>query len=269
MSLTVATWNLQWQFGDWQARQPAILSTLRSVDADVIGVQESWRGQIERLAAELDREWVWSGHDPHDDPERSMGNAILSRWPIQTSDHQFLQDAQGRKYRTILSARVKTPTGILPMFTTHLDHRFDQSTVRVSQLQQASEFIETHAKGALPPILTGDLNALHDSDEIRKLTGRSAPYVEGRIWTDAWEQVGDGPGITWSLENPYINHSAWPNRRLDYVMVGWPRDKRPIGNPQRAWMFGTQPVDGVVPSDHYGIAVEIATERPAEQNADQ
>lgn len=257
MSLVVATWNVQWQFGSWEERQPAIAATLAALDADVITLQESWRGQVGRLAEQLDMEVVWSGHDPHDDPERNMGNAILSRWPITRTDHRFLEDDKGRRYRTILLARIKTPWAILPMFTTHLDHRYDQSATRISQLSQASEFIEKHDKGGFPPMLTGDLNAVHDSDEIRKLTGRSTPYVDGRIWSDAWEQVGEGPGLTWSNENPYLNSSAWPNRRLDYVMIGWPRPKRPRGNPISATLFGVDPIDGVMPSDHYGVAVDI------------
>lgn len=258
MSLTVATWNVQWQFGDWMARQPAIEQVLVELDADVVALQETWRSQAEGLADRLGLTAVWAGHDPHDDPGRSMGNAILARSPIANHDFCFLEDARRRSYRTILGATLDTPAGLLPVFTTHLEHRFDQSATRISQLQTAGEFIEQHATGSdLPPILMGDLNAVSDSDEIRKLTGRSAPYVDGRIWTDAWEQVGNGDGITWSKANPYINHSAWPNRRLDYVLIGWPRDDRPVGNPQRARLFGVDPVDGVVASDHYGVAVDL------------
>jgi endonuclease/exonuclease/phosphatase family metal-dependent hydrolase len=259
MAVVIATWNVQWQFNEWEERQPAIAAVLGDLDADVIMLQESWRGQVDRLADELGFHHIWAGHDPRGDYERSMGNAILSRWPIQTNAHRFLADAKGREYRTIVFARIKTPFGTLPAFTTHLDHHFDQSATRSSQLAAASEFIEIHASGDLPPILTGDLNAVPESDEIRKLTGRSTPYVDGRIWTDAWEQVGDGPGITWSNTNPYINNSAWPNRRLDYALIGWPRENRPVGNPTRAWMFGIEPIDGIVASDHYGLAVEIHT----------
>jgi len=256
-TFTLANWNVQWQFGDWEARQPAILSVLTALDAEVITLQETWRGQVTRLADELGYEHCWAGHEHDAEPERSMGNAILSRWPIESHQHCFLVDAQGRNYRTILGARLQTPAAPWSVFTTHLEHRFDQSATRQSQLQLASEFIEEHCASERPPILTGDLNALHDSDEVRRLTGRSLPYVSGRIWTDVWEQVGEGDGTTWSKQNPYINDSAWPDRRLDYVMIGWPRDDRPIGNPAQARLFGVQPVDGVVASDHYGIAVQI------------
>lgn len=73
------------------------------------------------------------------------------------------------------------------------------------------------------------------------------------------EQCGEGDGITWSSDNPYVNTSAWPNRRLDYVLIGWPRKDRPRGNPQSAALFGTEAIDGKVPSDHYGIVVDMHT----------
>ena len=47
MSFVIGTWNVQWQFGDWEERQPAIADVLRTLDADVIMLQESWRGQVE------------------------------------------------------------------------------------------------------------------------------------------------------------------------------------------------------------------------------
>ncbi len=66
----------------------------------------------------------------------------------------------------------------------------------------------------------------------------------------------EGSGATWSVGNPYVVDSAWPERRLDYVLVGWPR-ARPAGNPVRARLFGIEPVDGVVASDHYGVFVDL------------
>jgi len=259
-SIRLATWNLWWQFGDYEDRQPAISETLTRLGADVIGVQESWPGQVARLADHLGFEHSWIGRRPPehpDDDERGMGNAVLSRWPILDIEHRFLDDGKGRLYRTVLATLIETPHGVLPFFTTHLNFGYDESAVRMAQLTEIGEFVETLAVGDLPPVLTGDLNAVPDSDEIRKMTGRSAPYVAGRVWTDAWEQVGDGPGLTWSEESPYVNTSAWPNRRLDYVMIGLPRKNRPRGNPIRAERFGREPIDGVVPSDHFGVTVDV------------
>lgn len=262
MTIRVATWNLRWQFGDHEARQPAITSTLESVGADVIGVQESWPGQVTRLGEHLGFEQTWVGNRPEeapDDDERGMGNAVLSRWPILDVEHRFLDDGRGRMYRTVLGTLIETPFGVLPFFTTHLNHGFDETEVRQAQLLEICEFVEGLRVGDLPPVLVGDFNAVPDSDEIRRMNGRSTPYVKGRVWTDAWEQEGDGEGLTWSRESPYVNTSAWPDRRLDYVFVQWPRKNRPRGNPISAELFGRDEIDGKVPSDHYGITVEIHT----------
>jgi hypothetical protein len=85
--------------------------------------------------------------------------------------------------------------------------------------------------------------------------------VHNLVLTDAWEQVGDGAGWTWRSDNPYQASSSWPNRRLDYVFVTWPRPK-PFGNPVRAWLAGVDGVDGIWPSDHAAVVVDVHDGRP-------
>ena len=76
---------------------------------------------------------------------------------------------------------------------------------------------------------------------------------------DCWEQAGDGgPGHTWVAANPYLADATWPNRRLDYLMVSWPRP-RPVGNPLSCSVFGLDAVGTVVPSDHLGVVAELRT----------
>jgi endonuclease/exonuclease/phosphatase family metal-dependent hydrolase len=108
----------------------------------------------------------------------------------------------------------------------------------------------------LPVLLAGDFNAVPDSDEIRMMTGRSEPAVDGLVFTDMWEVAGEDTGFTWRRDNPYIEDSAWPNRRLDYLFVSWPRP-RPIGNPTRMWLAGLEAVGGVQPSDHAAVVADI------------
>ena len=52
----------------------------------------------------------------------------------------------------------------------------------------------------------------------------------GVVFSDVWEVVGEGgrlgrEGVTWDPRNPYLSDTAWPNRRLDYLLVSWPRPK--------------------------------------------
>jgi len=272
--LRVATWNIWWRFGPWEERQPKILDTLREVDADVVLLQETWPAQAQKIADGVGLEFnAYSGkRPPADEPARGFGNAILSRWTASETDERPLSALEGPAHRSIAFARLDSPFGPVPIFTTHLAYRYDESAVRQLQLREAGEFVARHTarpealdgdgKGGdaepagFPPILAGDLNAVDDSDELRSMTGRSAPSVPGRIWTDAWEQVGEGPGITWSNDNPFVVDSAWPNRRIDYILVGWPRP-RPVGNPVRAERFGIDDPG----SDHYGVVVDLVATR--------
>lgn len=261
-TVRLATWNLWWRHGDLEARAPAILSTLRSVAPDVTGLQEVCSrdpDQVAWLQEELGFEVVAA---PGGDDDRfTIVNAIASRWPILESDWRFVDVGDKPKHRTVLWARVDTPHGPWDVFTTHLSHGFDQSAMRSRQLDEIASWVHERRRldrdAQLPPVLVGDLNAVPDSDEIRRLTGRAAPAVEGLVFSDVWERKGDGAGETYSEANPYVNDSAWPERRLDYVMVSWPR-RRPNGNPVRVERFGLDAVDGVIASDHWGVVADLA-----------
>jgi len=262
------TWNLWWHFGPWQERQPAIEAVVRSVDPDVLCLQEVWSDehcdQAVDLAEALGLHMVRTKPVMFDG--QSFGNAVLSRWSLDRASDERLPNAEGEPgHRRVVVARVETPHGSWPVACTHIDYLADGSATRQAQCRRLMEVTKEWrgdpAKD-LPLVMGGDLNAVPDSDEVRMLTGRS-PGVEGIVFSDAWEQAGEGPGHTWLRNNPYSADSAWPNRRIDYLMVSWPRPK-PIGNPERAWLVGDGPieVDGakaIWPSDHAAVVADLRT----------
>ena len=260
--MRVVSWNLWWRFGPWQARQDAIAKVLTELSPDVVCAQEVWSeedgvDQVASLGERLGMSWCRS-------PERfhqgvSFGNAILSRHPIESHEVHRLAPRDGPGHRTAVVARLDTPDGVVPVVCTHLAYLFDQSLLRQEQITQILGLVaELQAEGhEHPVILAGDLNAVPTSDEIRLITGERPPPVPGLVMTDAWPQRGHGPGHTWSAANPHVENSTWPERRIDYVFVSWPRP-RPLGNVVTAELAGTEPVDGVVPSDHYAVVVDLA-----------
>jgi endonuclease/exonuclease/phosphatase family metal-dependent hydrolase len=269
MTLRVLTWNLWWRFGDWELRQHAIVETIRSVDPDVLCLQEAWAETIDGdgianfLRDELG--YCVASSTPIGRSEIGFTNAVLSRWPNRLLHDGALPRADGSLgHRRVVAAAVATPWGEWPVASTHLDHRFDDSAARRMQVRHLTELAASwrgEPTTDLPVIIGADLNAVPDSSEVRSLTGRE-PGVDGIVWSDSWEQVGEGPGATWRRENPHAADSAWPNRRIDYVLVSWPRPK-PVGNPVAAELVGMQPVDvdgtAVWASDHAGVVVDIAT----------
>jgi endonuclease/exonuclease/phosphatase family metal-dependent hydrolase len=260
----VATWNLWWRFGpDPDARFSRIETTLHRLDAEVICLQEVYCDRngvndAERLATALGLYALST--KSHPDAEQSLGNAILSKWPIGERGEQRLPDAGGGAgHRTALWAVIKAPFGVLPVISTHLAYRFDESGVRQQQVRAIVALaarLRPEGAGAPPVLLGGDLNAVPDSDEIRLITGRSAAAVPGFVFNDCWPQVCDDPGHTWVRRNPHLADSVWPERRLDYIMVSWPRPA-PLGNPVQGFLIGDGPVDDMWPSDHLGVGVDL------------
>lgn len=274
--MRVMTWNVWWRFGDWEARQAALERVVCDVGPDVLCLQEVWSEDGDSVAHRLARALL--GRDEVDghvalsddayaerrDRRPGFHNAIVSPHPLADAISHPLPGGDGRPgVRRALSATVLVDGHTWPVVSTHLAYRFDESALREAQCREILAVV-AGVRGdptADPPVVVaGDFNAVPDSDEIRLLTGRRAGPVANLVLSDSWEQVGDGGGATWRSDNPYQAHTAWPDRRLDYVFVSWPRPK-PMGNPAAARLVGVDPVatpaGAIVPSDHAAVVVDL------------
>src|SRR5262249_30311957 len=233
-----------------------IAAVLAETQPDVVALQEVWeeeggRNQAAHLAAPLGFAHAYGRRYAIDGI--AIGNAILSRWPIRDIEVRVLPaPAELDELRNIVRAEVDGPGGRLGVYTTHLNWRFDQSEVRQAQVRAIAQFIDEHAHDDCPPILAGDLNAVPDSEEMRMLTGRTAVPVPRLVFHDAWEVAGDGgPGFTWTNDNRWARLDLEPDRRIDYVLVGWPK-RGGVGHVTSCRLVG-KPVNGTDPSDHLGV----------------
>lgn len=263
-TLRVLSWNLWWRHGPWEARLPALLDAVAALDPDVACFQEVWVDEAsgDTLAGRI-AERLGSFHYVESARLRiegvSFGNAVVSRWPILGHDVLDLPaPSESEELRTCLRADVDTPDGPVQVFSTHLNWRFDESHVRQEQVRAICAFVASSPPRTFPPILCGDMNAAPDSDEIRMLTGRAAVPSPKLVFHDAWEVAGAAgdPGFTWSNDNPFACLDLEPSRRIDYVLVGWPKAGG-RGHVRTCEVVGTEPVAGVVPSDHYGVLATV------------
>jgi hypothetical protein len=94
---------------------------------------------------------------------------------------------------------------------------------------------------------------------LQSLDGRSVRYH------DAWAIAGDGPGYTWTSDNPAARGEIAPLIgqpeycvRIDYIFVGsleaHPDARCQVRSANQAF---DQPIDGVWPSDHFGVVAEL------------
>ena len=279
-ALRVMTWNVWWRFGDWRTRRESILAVLEQERPDVLGLQEVWADADENLAHWLGerlgmhvawspspaperwrRRLVWNGEDPEHADTFQFGNAVLSRYPFLAEDVAELP-AGGHEDegRTALRVLVDTPRRPLPFTTTHLNSSPAESAVRLAQVRVLVPFVaEGFRRGEhYPPVLTGDFNAVAESDELRLTAGYlTAGPVPGFVLVDAWRfaEAGD-PGFTWDRRNPFVARVHQPSARIDHVLVGL----SPFtgeGSVRTVRLVATEPVDGVWASDHAAVVVDL------------
>lgn len=261
--LTLNLWN---RTGPWEARRELVRNWIAELDPDLIGFQEVLRGEgMDQLAdlapegfhtdfAQATEFWV--------DEDQSFGNAVCSRWPIVDREELPLPEHGDGETRVALSVDVDAPVGTVSFTCTHLNWKLHHGMVRERQVQAVADLVlRRRPRGdAFPPILVGDFNAVPESAEIRYLKGLRSMEGRSALFYDAWEVAGDGgPGYTWSNTNDFARGALEPDRRIDYVFVGYPKTDG-TGHVERCDVVCNALADDVWPSDHFGVYAELRAE---------
>lgn len=169
---------------------------------------------------------------------RGFGNMILSRYPVGPVFRHLLPwpaDSRVKSMQRIaLEATLESPLGLLRIMTTHLEYyspmqRFAQIE-RLRLLQQEGYAHACHpGTGAVSDgpffqaprgrscILTGDFNALPDSEEIKRLV---APFDDMTpSFRDAWELAH--PGQAHAPTVGLYDKVQWPGKpfTFDFIFV--------------------------------------------------
>lgn len=263
--LRAMTWNLWWRFGpDWVDRQPRIRETLRTVDADVVALQEVWgtaeTSQGHELGEVLGRHaaFIEPSYPPTTDVPRdpdfvdvTLGVALLSRWPI-TGVRTVEMPGRHRSFTSVaMAATVAHPVGALPVVVACLEYEPAYKDDRIAQARLLAEVATDPAlDGSLPVLVAGDLNAAPDSPVLRPLHD---------VLTDAWPAGGGDPAaVTLSSTHPQAPLGAWEliDQRIDHIFY------RPGEFNQRVVVdsvgLAGLPIDGVHPSDHRAVVCDLS-----------
>ncbi|MBB3089969.1 endonuclease/exonuclease/phosphatase family protein [Nocardioides albus] len=179
-----------------------IADVIENSGADVVGLQEvdrhysarsGWVDQPAALARLLGWHSAYGANldapPPAGQTERSQyGTAVLSRYPIVSSENTHLYNADGKEQRGLLRATIDVRGQRLDFYSTHLEH--SSQDIRQHQTTEIVDLVDE----ADPAIVVGDFNAYPDAPEIATLTA---------AFDDAWEVAGRGDGFTYPAEEPH------------------------------------------------------------------
>jgi endonuclease/exonuclease/phosphatase family metal-dependent hydrolase len=262
-AVRLATWNVWWRFGgNWAEREPGILSTLADVDADVVGLAETWiaptESQPERFARRLGYEFAVTGFglppvpSPPESPDQvgvDMGIGLLSRWPVTRSTAVEMPSPD--RPLVALRAELAHPLGPLHVFVACLDWEPDRLHLRAAQLAELGRLAtDASLDGPLPVIVMGDFNAGPEAADFAALATVLTDCVA--IAADA-----DPDARTLSSDNPFapLEAALQIDRRIDHLLA------RPGAPDQRLNVPWSRIVrdrpGGLPPSDHYLVAAEL------------
>jgi endonuclease/exonuclease/phosphatase family metal-dependent hydrolase len=249
--LTLNVWNRE---GDWARRKPLVRACIATLQPDLIGLCEVKDREHVREILGDDYSWEWHGGE-------ISGIAIAARWPLSDVATCALPGDGDAPGGAALRARAQSPIGPIGFtcattffFMSHHGYK------RELQMPQLADFArQSLPAGGFPPILVGDFNADPESAEIRFLKGLQSLGGRSAYFCDAWEHAGDGgKGATWSNANPSAAIWHWPDRRIDYILVGHPR-RDGAGRIASCTVVANQEVGGTWPSDHFGVSAVLRT----------
>jgi endonuclease/exonuclease/phosphatase family metal-dependent hydrolase len=270
-SVRFATVNLFAHHGDWERRRPALRESLRALDADILALQEAIVDDGYDMASELlgeDYQVVHQSRGLVGDGTHH-GASVATRWPVRAV-HEVDLHLTDRTWDYSCGSvilEVESPVGRL-LVGSH-GNSWAWWAERERELQAVAvvrRIEELVADGPAHVVLGGDFNAEPHTSSMRFFTGRSSLEGISTAYRDAWEVIhGDEPGHTLDPRNPLreIEEPGEPRgRRVDYVLVRC-GDHGPTLRIVDAGLAVHEPVDGVQPSDHYGVYADLAPREPA------
>lgn len=157
MILRAMTWNIHSAIGpDGRYDLERVLSLIRRHHPDVLAVQEvEGRGRGARPSPFTVLREHFEGRALHAETIRAKdgayGHMLLSRWPIERETIHDLS-VDGREPRAAISARIRTPGGLLGVIATHLGLKQRERYRQASRLARLVREMEG------PVVVMGDFN---------------------------------------------------------------------------------------------------------------
>ena len=247
--MRVLTWNVQGARGLDVARAAAVL---RSVEPDVVALQEVQRRQASALAVALSlpcRRWAFK-HWPV--VTRAEGLAVLSRHPLAATAAFHLRRRPFWDWRRRIGLDARLAVGDRPISVLDVHLSPHDETDRRSR-EAAIALARTGGRDPAP-LIVGDLNDLPDG-------GAHAVFLAAG-WVDCWRAVHGDDGSTAGSTNWTSGPRSGrpPTQRLDYVLAPPGSDVRScdvVADPGRLDELATL-------SDHLPLVAAVVLPGPSE-----
>lgn len=205
MNVEVLSWNI-W----YESQIDKVHEQLKKSNADIIGLQEvsqspDGKNNVgQKIASELGYSYVYkTAMDlrPYGTP-LVMGNAVLSKYPIEGSKSYILSKTDSR---VAVQANIRIKDTILHVLSTHLVHTHQKPSL--IQEEQAKTLIASLPKNHT--VVMGDFNATPESNAVI-IMEKNFQRPKGDVNSPTWSMYPEGCKVC-------LPQTL--NTRLDYFFV--------------------------------------------------
>jgi endonuclease/exonuclease/phosphatase family metal-dependent hydrolase len=263
--LKVVTLNLlSPDHADWPSRRVLIRAELRRLDPDLVALQECVLDPAYDQVTDL----LGTNYQVVRHSARSadgVGAALASRWPVtgfrEVDLHVTSRVSLPWAAATLVEVAAPAPFG--PVLVVHHKPTYEVGfgLERERQAVTTAQAVEEQLGGQdRHVVVLGDFDDTPDSASVRYWTGRQSLDGTSVAYRDAWEAVnGDEAGHTFAVDNPLTRAGEMAlelGRRIDYVLVRC-GVHGPTLDVVDCRLILNSAVDGVWPSDHFGLLAEL------------
>jgi len=254
----VMTYNIRYAgdeqtegINSWNNRKSLVASVIRFHRADIVGLQEALKHQLDDLV-ELLPGYAWVGVGRDDGKAGGEFSAIMFKqerfevlehstfWLSETTEKPSRGwDAAFNRVVTWARMNDRRTNRTFYFFNTHFDHQGNQARAQSALLLKRKV---AQIGGHSPTIITGDFNFRPESDAYRSLTDDNG-------FVDAQEASRHGHYGSMITFNDF-GRSVVEGNKIDYILV-----KNNVEVIQHGIISET--FDGRFPSDHMPVLAEV------------
>ncbi len=244
----------------WDHRRPLVASTIRYHEADIIGVQEAFRRQLDEMMTDMPA-FAWFGvcrtdGSVHPNPDSEFSAIVYRKdrferldgntfWLSETPDEPGSKgwDAAYPRIVTWVKFKDVNSSKIFFYFNTHFDHMGERAREESAKLLLRKMW---EIAGEEPVILSGDFNSTDTSKPYLLLTDKLSTYgMTDAMFASKSPHHGPIGSFSGSFTLPGVG-----NNRIDFIFIRNNIMVRKHAILSDSW-------DGRLPSDHLPVLAEL------------
>ncbi len=160
-SIKIVTWNIKYG-NEIETAVQELSETTELADADVLLLQEMHAPGVEAIAQALGYNYVYYPASIHTRHDKDFGNAVLSKWPIVSSEKVVLPNADPRngQRRIAVMGSLDVSGNPVDVYSVHTETMWMGPDGRAEQIDSVADASESARDSLEMAAVGGDFNTL-------------------------------------------------------------------------------------------------------------